>query len=481
MANEEMEVSIELGRHDLIEDIDIDFEFGAQHDEDLELGDYDQTDEYQHFNSDNRDELMAEDDDASYGMADADDINSNENTTAGNDYDIAIGDADVYTWPEDEVVNDSEGRQVEQVEESASSNTEGTNIGTTTVANSLLHTEVAIVEPEAGQASLNAVGERSTINADEHSTETHDFEDAFSNPAEGNIVQEVTSEVLIESGRDQKLDGTEALQFATTESTEASNSNLKDETHIASGQSGSVDVQLSPAQTNDDEGENVAADDDEIGYDQFEEEQGSTEEAAAPVTASDNDLTNARETRQQDDDAEDEKPADEGDGEFTAEEYQLGDSSFERVDAHNGAEADVLEYRSVSPTMNDQSGIATPANDELEGTDNANSNNVTGDAATIAKRHVMVVHYGETDYQLFADNSDDDPSNFFFKDLSALSLPLGEFLSGIRGVIAEEVSPLDELVLHIDGLGLEFSEVSLFLPPSWLNGRLADFSTEYDK
>ena len=73
----------------------------------------------------------------------------------------------------------------------------------------------------------------------------------------------------------------------------------------------------------------------------------------------------------------------------------------------------------------------------------------------------MYISYGQTDYRLFARGEDDDPNQYFLKDTSALELSLAGFLTSLREVISEEVSPLDELAMHIDGLGLEFAEVRL--------------------
>ncbi|KAI0851701.1 hypothetical protein F5Y00DRAFT_215662 [Daldinia vernicosa] len=72
----------------------------------------------------------------------------------------------------------------------------------------------------------------------------------------------------------------------------------------------------------------------------------------------------------------------------------------------------------------------------------------------------MYISYGNTDYRLFAKSEADDPNKYFLSDMAALELPLGQLLSSLRDVISDELSPLDELVMHVDGLGLEFSESS---------------------
>ncbi|KAK8076379.1 hypothetical protein PG994_003651 [Apiospora phragmitis] len=84
----------------------------------------------------------------------------------------------------------------------------------------------------------------------------------------------------------------------------------------------------------------------------------------------------------------------------------------------------------------------------------------TEDPSAIAARYDIVVQYGDSDYQLFAKSTEDDPNRYFLSDRSTLDLPLAEFLSSIREVIAQELSPLDELVMSIDGLGVEFAETT---------------------
>ncbi|KAL2261498.1 hypothetical protein VTK26DRAFT_4034 [Humicola hyalothermophila] len=55
---------------------------------------------------------------------------------------------------------------------------------------------------------------------------------------------------------------------------------------------------------------------------------------------------------------------------------------------------------------------------------------------------------------------DDDPDNYFLSDPKELDHPLSQFLSALRGVISNEVSSTDELVVRFEPLGLEFGERS---------------------
>ncbi|KAI2630432.1 hypothetical protein GGS21DRAFT_200726 [Xylaria nigripes] len=80
------------------------------------------------------------------------------------------------------------------------------------------------------------------------------------------------------------------------------------------------------------------------------------------------------------------------------------------------------------------------------------------DPIELADYYGVYISYGKTDYYLFANGEDDDPNQYFLSDKSALNIPLSQFLGSLREIISDEISPLDELVMHVDGLGLEFSE-----------------------
>lgn len=68
--------------------------------------------------------------------------------------------------------------------------------------------------------------------------------------------------------------------------------------------------------------------------------------------------------------------------------------------------------------------------------------------------------YRHDEYSLFAESPDDDPNTYFLADTEALNQPLCDFLTKIRGIIAGELSTQDEIVLRVDGLGLEFGETT---------------------
>jgi hypothetical protein len=71
----------------------------------------------------------------------------------------------------------------------------------------------------------------------------------------------------------------------------------------------------------------------------------------------------------------------------------------------------------------------------------------------------FVVSWDGKDYPLFSTSESDDPDTFFLSDTSMLDKPLFEFLEAIRKVIQGDLGDEDELVLSIDDLCLETSEV----------------------
>ncbi|KAL2024647.1 hypothetical protein VTK56DRAFT_6848 [Thermocarpiscus australiensis] len=69
------------------------------------------------------------------------------------------------------------------------------------------------------------------------------------------------------------------------------------------------------------------------------------------------------------------------------------------------------------------------------------------------------VVYNDTSYSLLG-TPDEDPDSYFLSDAKELDRPLAEFLSSLRAVISNEISPTDELVIRFEPLDLEFGERS---------------------
>jgi hypothetical protein len=80
-------------------------------------------------------------------------------------------------------------------------------------------------------------------------------------------------------------------------------------------------------------------------------------------------------------------------------------------------------------------------------------------AHSLAGIHDIEVLYKEECYSLIG-TPDDDPNSYFLSDTNELDHPLSQFLSTLRAVISNEMSPTDELVVRFDPLDLEFGERS---------------------
>ncbi|KAI7786595.1 conserved glutamic acid-rich protein [Diaporthe eres] len=70
------------------------------------------------------------------------------------------------------------------------------------------------------------------------------------------------------------------------------------------------------------------------------------------------------------------------------------------------------------------------------------------------------VSYGTAEFYLFAEAPDADPDDYFFENADVLRQPLSQFLPKLRQVITEDLQASDELVVKVDGLGLEFGEAT---------------------
>jgi hypothetical protein len=480
MPGEEMEISTDFGHQGHIDDIDIDLDFASgQQDEDLELGDYDQAEQFQHFNSDNRDELMAEDD-ASYGMIDADDITYNEAAVNANDYDIEIGGTDDRSWQDAVTIDQSDF--VDKAPETETAVPTGVDIDPVANADELPlqvqpSTDDSASLPSAQQVEqvvevdLEAVASHDAVTTgEEHGYASGiaslDFgvpsEDAAqAEPVEAYGGEEVEAEeqyVPDLTSEDTKLEETEPYETATEQASEV----IVDQSNGTAGdETASEEVQGDEDGPVDEEEEEAA----EISYDE-QEDLAPQEHAAAEEHAAADEHQDGQEFPEQHEDAtETDGEWNSGGVELNTETDELGDNSYE--DADEQVEVFKEDQTQDQSDTHDHEGAPDI---EAHDTSNEAPNDIedeSDDLASLAAQHEMFVRYGESDYRLFAKSLDDDPSEYFFKDISALELPLSEFLSGIRGVISEEVSPLDELVLHIDGLGLEFAEVRPHPSPSF--------------
>ncbi len=459
-----MEITIDLAQPGFVEDIDIDLDF-AQPDEDMELADFDQAQDMQNFNSDGRDELMAEGDDESFGMVDAEDIIHNETAAAANDIEIDIGGADDGLIPE---VAAYEGapHDVDEIDFAEDIGTEAQNLDpgdwfqtADQVSGSVDETQVNTLGVEETQ--VNSLGDPTIGAADD----TESGLEATTLPAEispqgptveaeqndglipeGVPLQVIPSEENVELGESGTSHGAEhSANFAELDKT-LSNGKHDGEHDAPPSSEGQAGEQVNVPEPT----QQVQLDGKAVGT-----------EANPPACVS----------------HEEPLPA-EGDystADLNVVDGNLGDESYNEplddenyVNEENGEDEEDGEdgyptnhvVQSEAGTRDQYANVSQEdsGEDEKQGSRGLPARH----SSPVAVRHEMYISYGQTDYKLFAKSEDDDPNHYFLKDTSALELTLAEFLSSLRDVISEEVSPLDELVMHIDGLGLEFAEVRTF-------------------
>ncbi|KAI1213347.1 uncharacterized protein F4807DRAFT_470727 [Annulohypoxylon truncatum] len=472
MPGEEMEITTDFGHAGFGEDIDIDIDFAVgQPDEDLELADFDQAQEMQNFNTDTRDELMAEGDDASYGMIDADDIEHNEGTTTVNDIEIDLADPDENLWNH----NASNGEtlqtltEIDYVEDADVDNSTAVNVGEAswleTAAYPVNTNEVELAQSDVAalDAASSHLPQDNTIPTE--GVDTQDFglsetRDDTKAPGNDGSVDDKPEGVVEGATNEQQNAAFDAEPQQSAEGSVLSK-NVSEDSHD--------DIQL-----NGDVSEGNAVHEAQ-GHEQYQAHSNEVSEAghiqadgseheekpSTPVASAHGSVSEHLD--QQEDQTGQHSPHSE------ASERQLGGDSYAEStnDPESVRSPDQENKAHNVDETHSQSDYYDPGNEDQEAAD-ANQNDQTSPAGkayvehplSIATRHEMYISYGQTDYRLFAKSEDDDPNQYFLRDMSTMELPLGQFLSNLREVIADEVSVLDELVMHVDGLGLEFSESS---------------------
>ncbi|OTB05016.1 hypothetical protein M426DRAFT_22365 [Hypoxylon sp. CI-4A] len=481
MPGEEMEITTDFGHTAFGEDIDIDLDFAVgQPDEDLELADFDQAQEMQNFNSDTRDELMAEGDDASYGMIDADEVEHNETATAANDIEIDLGDSDEHVWQHDATQDATQEETFATVAEI--DYVETTDLGDTNTQhadngdNSWVKTSAySINKPndvtEAGEGYGDAehfvTTEGSLLQDDAAPSggiETQDFGVAETKEGGVDLIVDVNNIESLDDALSGQQDGAPdaSIQQSTADPTSNEQQGIvEDDTGVQAV----VDIHGSPtheAETGQDPSGDAQVHGSE--YDQINADEHG-DQAVAPV-ASDHDPV--------DDQSVEQRESGQHESVDLAGSEQLGNdfytestndqNSFDQASQQGEAQLTTAgnddEIRSHSDADDSENRDSNAASIYQEEHGSQNGAVHVEHPLSVATRHEMYISYGQTDYRLFAKSKDDDPNQYFLRDMSALEQPLGQFLSNLREVIADEVSPLDELVMHVDGLGLEFSESS---------------------
>lgn len=499
MPAEEMDIITDVSHSGPAEDIDLDLDDAIAHtDDDMELGDYN---EHQSA-MEAIDETMAERDDTSDGMVDADEIDYNVSGIANSDYDIDIGGTDGNPYEMDNVgqnVDISLGDEIEytvDAEPTDLANEQTTNdddwlqdqnlAGVLTVEGDVTQMEDTPIE-EGDQALVSQDAQATIVTADSaeaavppnaaHSevnrNEATKDEPQRNGPAEGGHAELETLGGVFENDESH-------FQPPETSPSESSKDQFADQSHNTSS--------APPAESNDRTDNLVTLTNAANGGVGLAEDDNAEGAAGAVTAANDSEVVNVSETNEtletswveQAEEAaeagEHYDPAESSEvakiGEVS-EVYASGNTEARAESNHDSLVENEKPYgrdaEEAHPYENPLGDDSKTVEEDVDAdTDNHSQSSrlqhtqitASEHPSAIAARYEILIHYGNNDYQLFAKSVDDDPEQYFLSDRSALDTSLLEFLASIRDVISQEVSPLDELVMHIDGLGLEFGEVS---------------------
>ncbi|KAH8653359.1 hypothetical protein BX600DRAFT_515637 [Xylariales sp. PMI_506] len=470
MPGEEMEISTDHGPNDFGEDIEIDLDFAAAPaDEDLELADYDQGLSYHEFNSDNRDEPMddGEAEDGLYGIADTDEITYDSVDPITNDVDVEIGGTNYDSWQEadESVVTGMPITEAEVTSIGESGINDGISKPVSVGSNAWSATELPLVDTALDDTATGVDGagqSPSFIPTEAEGAKANSPAKVFASENFTSVTD--TYQDILAVGQDEQEDDAE---YREPDGQPAHESNEPVELGHRDGHAGPT-IQADPSTKTESASHEpakglVAGE----GHEGEEDDTNNLNNAGESITNGSTIYPTGSPRHDDATDVEGHLAENEADAEWAEDEF---DHEHERDgpkdDPYNEPTQDPAYVGDVEQEETYPESEAKP----VEATKDANQ--VTSDSAggdekldqvpdnqsLVAARHDLFIHYGETDYRLFAKNHEDDPNEYFFKDTSALALSLTEFLSGLRDVISEEVSPLDELVMHVDGLGLEFAE-----------------------
>ncbi|KAI8947154.1 hypothetical protein F4801DRAFT_592798 [Xylaria longipes] len=479
MPDEEMEMAVDLGQAGFGEDIDIDLDFPAgEPDEDMDLGDFDGVHDIHNFNSDTRDELMAEGDDASYGMIDAVETDHNASAAAANDIDIELEQTVESIWQQntshsadfnpdaeidylDETTAENMDAERNDVETSewlpAATNAQDANVSdhATGVSVEIFtgaqepHEEPLLEEfatsHEESSGSIkashtDAEATHSPVTSGLKETREPDHVDDLSEHEIAEAVAQISGQPSTVDQHEQGAGQPNAdanIEHHTPNFKLQEPNELQETSYFEAAQTGS--------DNNDDES-SVSPDLEQLGPPEITEPSNVEE-----------------------DDADPSHPEEAGEAADDTSEYQLeGESYNEHTNDPAGDDDAPQDEPSGLDRSHSQSLETTPTREsegyrnEVATTTGSNTSaigaNNRDDPIELVDHYGVYISYGETDYRLFAKSEDDDPNQYFLTDKKALDLSLTQFLTSLRDVISEEVSPLDDLVLQVDGLGIEFSE-----------------------
>lgn len=509
MPAEEMDIITDVSHSGPAEDIDLDLDDAVAHtDDDMELGDYNE----QQGAMEPVDEMMAEGDDTSDGMVDADEIDYNVSGAVNSDYDIDIGGTDGNPYEMDNVgqnVDISLGDEIDyavDAEPTGLANEQTINdgdwlqdqnlAGVVTAEGGVTQMEDAPIE-EGDQAPVSQDIQATIATADSaeaavpsgaaypevHRNDATKDEQQRNEPAEGGHDELENlgggfghEEAYLEpaetgSGESSKDQITDQNNSTSATLTTESNDQTENPATLTSTAIGGFEVAEDDKVDGSARAVTVANDAEVIDVSEMAEplevswveQAGETAEAGEHYGATESSEAvkigevsevpasgdaEARAGSTHDSPIEDDKPYGYDAEETHSHENPSGDLS-------NSVVGTVEEDVDADADADNHSQSSRLPHTQITAKEHPSA---------IAARYEIVIHYGKSDYQLFAKSVDDDPEQYFLSDRSALDSSLLEFLASIRDVISQEVSPLDELVMHIDGLGVEFGEVSTITP-----------------
>ncbi|KAI0446100.1 hypothetical protein F4803DRAFT_547618 [Xylaria telfairii] len=481
MPDEEMEMTVDFGPTGFGEDIDIDLDFPAgEPDEDMDLGDFDSVHDIHNFNSDTRDELMAEGDDASYGMIDAVETDHNVSAVAVNDIDIELEHTVESIWQQDapHPADFNPHAEIDYLDETTTENMDAERndveagewlpvAANSRDTNSMDHANgvsdeifTAAQEPHEEpllEDSAARHGESSgpiNINAPHTDTET------THSPVASSLEETKQPDHVDDLPEDEIAQPITQVsdQPSTVDQVEQGINQPKADNNI---EHHSPDVKLQESdklQETSHFDEITRTDPDHIdeSFVSPDLEQLGPAEVAEPsnVKGDDADPSHSEEAGESADDTSEYHLGGESHSEHTHD--QAGDENAPQDEpcALSRSDPQSLETSPTQESERDQDEVAAAT-----GTDtSAIGASDRDDPVELVDHYGVYISYGETDYRLFARSEDDDPNQYFLTDKSVLDLSLAQFLTSLRDVISEEVSPLDDLVMQVDGLGIEFSE-----------------------
>ncbi|KAI0202761.1 hypothetical protein F4808DRAFT_458480 [Astrocystis sublimbata] len=469
MPDEEMDMAVDFGQAGFGEDIDIDLDFpAAEPDDDMDLGDFDGAHDLEHFNTDTRDEMMAEGDDASYGMIDAVEVDHADLAAADNDIDVEVEQAVQDIWQQNgsHSVDANLDTDIDYLDETTAENMDADNDDVETggwlpALPSVLDTTDVLAKGAVDGVAFEV------LSVPQESYEEPVQEEASHNNAESTrspVVSALTEARQSEPGNELTEDGIidEAAQTSDQLPTVTENHQGVEpsDTAVPESNNPSLNLQEEPNEQHETSDFHTTT---QTGSDHNDEPfvLPNPEHVESPeITQLSNEKTH---------DAELLRPAEEGEFADDTSEYQLNGLYDDHTNDHIGDDVDGTAQN--EPLDNKSYSQVPEASPAPEGRDPQHEGKSTTDSHTplaaasvgddpfeMADHYGIYITYGETNYRLFAKSEDDDPNQYFLTDKSALNFSLTRFLASLRDVISEEVSPLDDLVMHVDCLGIEFSE-----------------------